>query len=400
MEQSMAALSIGAWGPMVAPCRLDHTRVIKPGRRALLAGLLASPALPAWGQELDAEGWTPLYLVGANMTVYCQVNGERVTAVLDSGATNTLMDADLARRLGLSLHGEVRMDAWGATVKGHRATPVTLTVGSVSQTVAPVVMDYGDGRATAERPPELVLGWELFLAWIIDFDFPQGRVRLLPRDRDPGLASPPIAVEVTVQRTANLPVIVEGHRTSAMIDLGSSGGLSVNPAFAQSSGLLEGRPVSDGISIGLGGVQSHQVASVRDLLLAGVVMHGVPVNVVKALKAPWPILGLEIFSRFRMVCDFGGSRLWLEADAAELARPFAKDRTGLVFRPDANGLHVIHVALGSPAAKAGFHVGDRVVTINGRPPGRITGLGGRLGQTYSLRLGAGQIRQVTLAEYY
>jgi C-terminal processing protease CtpA/Prc len=116
-------------------------------------------------------------------------------------------------------------------------------------------------------------------------------------------------------------------------------------------------------------------------------------------------MGTQILSRFRLLVDYPHDRLYL-APYADAARPFPRGRLGLSMLPEAGALVVKLVAAGSPAATAGFHVGDRIVGVDDKPAASWTmpTLDKRFeapaGMTVRLELEGGETRTVTLADYY
>ena len=93
-------------------------------------------------------------------------------------------------------------------------------------------------------------------------------------------------------------------------------------------------------------------------------------------------LGAGLLNRFRVLFDYGNTKLWLEPGPAPgFAAPLPRDRTGLQFEvaaapggagPSSSGINelvVIFVAPGSPAKEAGWVEGERVKALDGEPVG-------------------------------
>lgn len=58
------------------------------------------------------------------------------------------------------------------------------------------------------------------------------------------------------------------------------------------------------------------------------------------------------------------SHLALTLDSNTIGVPFEKDRSGIGAQRSANGLRIIHVASGSPAADIGLRAGDEIIAID------------------------------------
>jgi predicted metalloprotease with PDZ domain len=78
-------------------------------------------------------------------------------------------------------------------------------------------------------------------------------------------------------------------------------------------------------------------------------------------------LGAGVFSRFRVIIDWGREQMHVEPGADWNTRPFRKDRIGISGVRDGDAIKVTHVAANSPAEKRGWSAGRRIVAVNGKP---------------------------------
>jgi hypothetical protein len=408
-----------------------------PSRRAALAGLLAAAPTAAGAQILGDQtlrgqdlkvlldppgageamswrfaggaretGWLPLAGSDLSLELDGWVNGVPVRLVLDSGASVSLVDAGLARRLGVILRRTrpVR-DGVGQVSAGADLKGVTFDLPGLSLDGGQVVAVDLSGFAEAGRPATVVLGRQLFEALIVQVDLPGRRVRFTAPDAfrpEPGARAVPLTPAGHQQRS--LPVAVEGAvGLPAQFDLGSQSALVASEAFAAAHGWLSGRPTSTWIAATVGGIRPERTATVRGLTLAGVELPPAPLETSAAWDAPdLPlVLGLPTLGRFRLAADYGAQRLWLTPDANAAARPFRKDRAGLAVRPAGAALEVLHVARGSPADAGGWRVGERIVRVDGAPAGARSGFGsGPAGRACRLDLAGGEARTLVLADYF
>jgi hypothetical protein len=79
------------------------------------------------------------------------------------------------------------------------------------------------------------------------------------------------------------------------------------------------------------------------------------------------MIGLGLLSRFNLVFDHSGQRLFIEPNRS-LAEPFEHDMSGMVLeKGEGDHLIVDRVFEDSPARNAGIRQGDRITMINDRP---------------------------------
>jgi hypothetical protein len=142
----------------------------------------------------------------------------------------------------------------------------------------------------------------------------------------------------------------------AILDLGNAGGLLLDRDFADHYRLLAGRKLSTELGVGADGPRVEIQASLDGVALGGLRLNGVPAVATAGLSSRAPAnVGLQLLSRFHLVIDFAGDRIWMTPYADAATRPFRKNRTGLMLTPDGAGKLVVdHVAKGSPAEAGGW----------------------------------------------
>ena len=351
---------------------------------------------------------------GARIYIPATVNGVETEVLLDSGAEMTVLDKGFAERLGLASGGQVAAVGTGGVGSAQFASGVTLELEGITfadRTVA--VIDLAAIGQAIGRPLPVILGKDAFNGLIIDIDFPGRRIAFHERD---GFTGPDGLVEVPLVSTGPIravPLSIEGRPPVLFdFDTGNGGALIIYPAYAEAEGLLEGRPRSTVMSGAVGGVRESDMATIRSLALAGFEVTEVPT----VFPPPGPSavdsdrtagnVGLGVLGRFRLVTDFAGDRLWLGADSAALAQPFAQDRLGLSLRKETEAIVVQRVSPNSPAAEAGWTAGDRIAAIDGVPAAELDAaalrsvVSGPPGRTVRLTLESGESRVLESRDFY
>jgi hypothetical protein len=362
-----------------------------------------------------SSGFMPFDLfAGVRIYIPATVNGVETDVLLDSGAEMTVLDKAFAERLRLNASGDVAAIGTGGVGSAQFAGGVTIDLDGITfpdRTVA--VIDLAAIGQAIGRPLPVVLGKDAFNGLIIDIDFPARRIAFHERE---GFAAPEGLVEVPLVSTGSIravPLSIEGRPPALFdFDTGNGGALIVYPAYAASENLLEGRRASTVMSGAVGGMRESGIATVHSLELAGFEVRDVPTvfppagpSAVDSDRTAGNV-GMGVLGRFRLVTDFAGGRVWLGADEASLARPFAKDRLGLGLRKEAGVVTVQRVSPNSPAAETGWAAGDRITAIDGVAADDLDAaalravVSGPAGRTVRLTLEGGEIRTLESRDFY
>jgi hypothetical protein len=183
--------------------------------------------------------------------------------------------------------------------------------------------------------------------------------------------------------------------------------------YAARHGLMNDRPVSTTVTVGVAGPSASKVFTADKVNFAGLDLRGVPVTVPAAWRndernVDSPVyVGLGLLSRFRIITDYPSDQVWFLPTAQAISQPFRKERSGIQLVLEGNELSVVHVSKGSPAAAAGWRVDERVVAVNGRQvdatyyDADLYGWQyGAPGTAATLRLQDGSERRLILQDYY
>ena len=247
--------------------------------------------------------------------VIAGVNGQAVTALIDTGAQATSIDRSLAEALGLEAAFAPPLVALGAG--GHRqvaeGVDVTLELAEmVFSTVRAAVVEIGPLSEPELGGVKLVIGQDVLQTVIIELDFEARTARL--RDRAGAEVPAGMTVIPSRQRGRGLEARIRVEETvlDLLVDTGSTAGVSLSETTAENVGLLDGRETEASRRIVLGGVSSGRIVEARSLIVAGRALGASPVHIYGDQAAPgFPrgLLGLEIIGRERAWLDLAGGRL-------------------------------------------------------------------------------------------
>ena len=273
------------------------------------------------------SGWLDLAPGVAVPVVDAMVNGERVRALVDSGAQATVVDKELAQRLKLTDALSAPMIAFGVSggPQTGRGARLEVTLGELTLPgLHAAALDLSPlGALRGFGPPvALVIGQDVLRTVLLDLDLPHDRLAFHPREggrEPPGLRAVPARSRGREQWTH---VVVEGLALEVAVDTGLSSALALSEDLARQAGLLaEGRPVRRTRSVTLGGASDGREVLAETLELGGHTLRRAPVAVYprgRASLIPEGLLGSGAFRRTRALLDLGAGRLLVGSPGVEL----------------------------------------------------------------------------------
>jgi hypothetical protein len=167
-----------------------------------ISGANAEPKI-----EVAAEGASvPMLNIGGRPVVEVKINGKGpFPFILDTGATDTMIDSDLSHELSLDDAGRVKELTIGA---------IKVTDLAVNQ--SPVTAMFGK----IENPPRGVISAQAFPGYLLTFDYP-GKKITLRKGALPEANGRTIFVYGADESLPILPVNVAGHEVKVHLDTGA-----------------------------------------------------------------------------------------------------------------------------------------------------------------------------------
>jgi len=329
------------------------------------------PTLPA------APVSVPIDLSTGHPIVSVRIDGRGpFPMIFDTGAAGIVLDADLARELGLEKVGTTRI--------GDPSNPEANAVDVVRVTSMAIGdASWGECEAVAwERPAALqrqtsrgIIGLPLIEHCLFTLDYAGGVIVFehgeLPEpdgERVVTLTRDPFGILV-------FPIEVAGQRVECHLDSGNPSAILLPGALRTSLTLVPGTERS-GRGMRASGPVEFVSGKLEGRVRAGsLVFDGPEVRFDQSMKTA--NLGRSLLERCALTLDLAAHRMRLRPyDAEELAavaaaRPAAPTRRlGVGFRPTDAGLEVVQVEPDSAAARAGLAVGDLLLAVDGQAVGR------------------------------
>ena len=321
----------------------------------------------------------PFNLMNNHIYVDAVINGKPLQMLVDTGGANVLTPK-IAKALGLEPAGAFAGRGVGEeTVDVGLVKVKRLMVGGVLLTdqifyTIPLGIGHVEGLSFGG-----LVGYEVFKRFVVTIDYLGGRL-VLTRPEDFEYQGEGTAVPFAFD--GQMPLVegsIDGIAGVFTIDTGSRSSLSLHAPFIAEHGLWEhyAPPVVTTTGWGVGGPVRGGVVRGGVLKLGTVAVNGPVVDLPQVEKGAFTDqhvsgnVGSGLLKRFTVTFDYSRQQMILEKNE-RFAAPDVYDRAGLWINRDDDGAYrVVDVVEGGPAARAGLHVDDRIVTIDGKPTARL-----------------------------
>lgn len=351
--------------------------MVGPG--VLLSLVWLTSASPVYAPQVE-----PLHVPFAKTTsadwmvlVDATFNGKKtVPVILDTGAAAGVMERSVSKALGIQTKVEIPVtDGGGASVKAGLAM-VDVAVGGATLSQTPfIILDLPDGA-----PAKAVVGVQLFQKYVVRVDFTHREVVLVPRE---SYQAGPKAVALPLSFAAgSRPVIeasVDGIKGQFLLDTGNNSALILNAGFVKAHDLTSKYRLLDRGDGGrtVIGKRASLIGRIGSLEVAGfTVKEPITAFLKNANQAESHLdgnIGMEVFRQFDVAFDLTGKTAYLEPNL-NFGKRMAYERAGLVVEKAKMGYEVTNILPDSPADQAGVKVGDKVVSMGGKPLSVLDGI--------------------------
>jgi predicted aspartyl protease len=302
--------------------------------------------------------WTAVFLEGQGPFRF----------LLDTGASTAVIDPDLAARLNLKRLEDVQLR--GATAERTVSMFVSDRVVVAERLRQRGAVTFVAGTLAGfdgVLPGALLTGTNTE----IDFAAREFRIYGAAQPDRTGFTRLPLVEGPGKSDRGRLVVRVklDGRPVDLLIDTGGTGSVLLSGEYVGKNKLWDRYPKWTHAE-GMGIMNAFQVRLVRarSLQLGPTEFDRPVVNLTDPFNPPGDqgdgVLGMDVLRRFTLSTDPVGKALWVKPNAA-VKDPFRYNRAGFEadFTPGAGGVAVTSVQAGTPAARAGLMVGDRLPNI-------------------------------------
>lgn len=318
----------------------------------------------------------PIQVINNHIYLSAMVNGRGpYTFIVDTGG-DYIITPQLASALAARTSGGMQLSGVGSATEGASFARIdSVAVGGAivrNQYALVLPIDTGFGMAEGMRIDGMI-GYQFLARFLTTVDYAGSKVTLaLPSSPAPaGAAAISFYIDGSIPR---IPITVDSVSTTAEVDTGSRGGLTLSAPFVAGhpavAALAKTQPTVEGF--GVGGASYARLGRVPSIGIGPYTISNTiaafGVQTTGAMADPFnpANIGGAILRRFTVTFDYRGSRMLLLKSSAFDA-PATYDRSGL-FVIDQNGAHtVLSAVAGSSAGNAGLTKGDVILSIDGTP---------------------------------
>lgn len=327
----------------------------------------------------------PLVIKGEHLFIETEINGEGpYLFLLDSGAASTIIDAGFAKELNLDRTEGMHIIGVGGVEQSEKIDIKELAIGDFRiDELKLFSMDLSQiGEMLGfESSLNGIVGYDLFARAVVKLDYQNQQVTIIDpahfNYEGPGKAVP----GEIINNLINIEGTVDGDIVGKLrIDTGAGGGLHLHSGYLKEHGKMDRYQGDVEVELmGAGGSQTLHLVKVKSVKLGEFEVKEPLTTLMIANDGEQSIMGTleaigtvgnQVLGKFVIYFDYDNNQLILEPTSA-LTHKTPQNRAGMIVTDNEDGsLGVAHVLQGSPAAEAGFVVGDKILQMAGLKPGK------------------------------
>jgi membrane-associated protease RseP (regulator of RpoE activity) len=307
--------------------------------------------------------------------------------IFDTGAESTVIDAELAKTLGLKPAGKIVGTGGAGTAEAVRFKSVSLRLPNIEISNLTIYgLPIDSFSAPLGKKIGGVIGYDIIKEFVVEIDYAARKINFYkPESYQYSGAGEVFALAFE----ENMPFIranvaLEGRAPISgkfEIDSGSTGAVLFNTPFVKKHALLKSIAQTSETRIGgVGGTAQAYLGRVKSITVGRFTLEKVVARFSQSTRGDYAsakfhgLIGGEILRRFKTIFDYSRRRMILEPNA-QFSEPFEIDMSGMKLLADADDHSIVlvdDVVPNSPAAEAGVRGGDIIMAIDNRPAKEFT----------------------------
>jgi hypothetical protein len=321
----------------------------------------------------------PFTLADGRVVIEVSINGHpALPFLLDTGAGNLITPA-AAKEVGVEGTGSVALTGVGtdqengqfATIEQLRVGPLQISNQQFGIAQLPSFLQDRGG----EPPIAGLLGYELLRRFPTTFDYETRRLTFYKPGMTPDAPEGSQTFKLYFNdHTPFIQVGVDSHLGYFGIDTGDSSVTTIFGAFYDDHHFPVKLPVQVRSQGGFGGMGTAVLTRIGDLSFGLWTIQQPLININFASRGLFSYsytggnLGFGILNNFSFTLDYARRVAYLKR-AKTFGEPEPYNRSGMTFQRAERGAVVVErVNPKTPAAESGMQIGDRILSLNGKPP--------------------------------
>jgi hypothetical protein len=317
---------------------------------------------------------------GGVVVIQAQIQGipDTLQFILDTGSAGISLDTSTCLRLGIPLTPSDKIvRGVGGSKKVSFAMNRTLILpGLVVDSLDFHINDYELISQVYGLQVDGIMGYSLLSRYVVQVDYDTETIAIYTKGHfvypKGGMLMRPSLTLIPIV-TAQLRNGKTQRNTRYYFDTGAGMCLLLSKQFVEDSTVLSSRKKQRKViqteAQGLGGKMSMDITTIQEFKLGNYSFRNVPVYLFDDISniTAYPFLGgmvgNDLLRRFNLYLNYGKKEIYLVPNS-HYRDPFDYSYTGLIIYLIDGSVEITDIIKGSPAEKAGFKKGDKIIAIN------------------------------------
>lgn len=317
---------------------------------------------------------------GGVVVIQAQIQGipDTLQFILDTGSAGISLDTTTCIRLGIPLTPSEKIvrGVGGSKQVSFAMNRTLLLPGLQVDSLDFHINDYELISQVYGLQVDGIMGYSMLSRYVVQVDYDTETIAIYSKGNftypKGGMLMRPSLTLIPIV-TAQLRNGKTQRNTRYYFDTGAGMCLLLSKQFVQDSSVLSSRKKKQKViqteAQGLGGKMNMDITTIQEFKLGNYSFRNVPVYLFDDISniTAYPFLGgmvgNDLLRRFNLYLNYGKKEIYLVPNS-HYRDPFDYSYTGLIIYLIEGQIEITDIIKGSPAEKAGFRKGDKIIAIN------------------------------------